>query len=57
MVADQIDPDIRMESLARLSRKFTDMYNCLQVITNNMEYQHVYSFCDIGTVLRIPSSS
>jgi hypothetical protein len=50
-VEDQMGHPIRMESLAPLSCKFTYTYNCLQVVTINMEYKDVYTFRNISTVL------
>jgi hypothetical protein len=46
-----MDHAIRMESLAPFSSKFTYTYNCLQVVTINMEYKDVNTFGNISTVL------
>lgn len=56
-VTDQIDYHIRMESLAPLSCKLTNSYNCLQIITVYMEYRSVQGFGNIRTILRRSAGS
>lgn len=56
-IANKINNNIKMESLAPLSCKLTDPDNCFQIITIYMEYRGIQSFSHICAVLGRSSSS